>query len=224
MRMLRVLSFSLASATLARASFAEAAGQSTVTRKTNVRENVPFMINSGISAPEEMCLAVENGLVDTIGAEVLLMRCLDAIAAGDGRELFSFQSGGKLMSVVGKHCVALSNNDVVDGGALVLEPCDAAAKSGHGHASFELQGAVPTARLETCVRKCACVCKCVHLCVCVCVQVCAGACAGLCVRVWMCVQMCAGCVQVCAGVCRCVQVCVQVCAGVCRCVQLCAGV
>ena len=61
---------------------------------------------------EEMCLAVENGMVDVEGAEVSLLPCVSAIAAGDGRELFSLQPNGQLLSVLGKLCVGLADNEV----------------------------------------------------------------------------------------------------------------
>jgi hypothetical protein len=48
-----------------------------------------FMIVSGISAGEEMCLVVENGLVDYEGAELVLAPCLSALAAGIKRRALS---------------------------------------------------------------------------------------------------------------------------------------
>ena len=59
---------------------------------------------------EELCLTVENGMVDVEGAEVSLMPCVSAIAAGDGRELFSLQPNGQLLSVLGKLCIGLAEN------------------------------------------------------------------------------------------------------------------
>ena len=105
------------------------------------RENAAFMVTNGVTAGEEQCLTIEHGRVEAVGAELVVMSCLDAIAMGDGREFFSFQSGGLLMSVVGKHCVALAGNEVAGGGALALESCDAIAKSSDGRGKFEMQGA-----------------------------------------------------------------------------------
>ena len=127
-------------------SFLSLAGAVAVQRRSSsnasaLRENAAFMITSGMTAAEELCLTVESGLVDVAGSEVVLMKCLDAIAAGDGRELFSFQSGGLLMSVVGKQCLTLSGDDVTAGGVLVLDSCDAAAAYTDGRAKFELRGA-----------------------------------------------------------------------------------
>jgi hypothetical protein len=48
-----------------------------------------FMIVSGISAGEELCLVVENGLVDYEGAELVLAPCLSALAAGVQRRTVS---------------------------------------------------------------------------------------------------------------------------------------
>jgi len=93
-----------------------------------------------LSSPEELCLTVENGMVDVEGAEVSLMPCVSAIAAGDGRELFSLQPNGQLLSVLGKLCVGLAENEVSSGGRLVLMKCDAAAKASDGRSNFELLG------------------------------------------------------------------------------------
>jgi hypothetical protein len=121
-----------------------------------VRENAPFMVTSGATSAEELCLVVEGGLVDAVGSEVVAEDCLGAIAAGDGRELFSFQSGGLLMNAVGKQCVVLSGNDLAEGGRLVLESCDAAAKYADGRAKFSQQGAARTILR----RRCACMSSC----------------------------------------------------------------
>lgn len=51
-------------------------------------------------------------MVDVEGAEVSLLPCVSAIAAGDGRELFSLQPNGQLLSVLGKLCVGLADNEV----------------------------------------------------------------------------------------------------------------
>jgi hypothetical protein len=102
--------------------------------------NEPFMIVSGITAPMEMCLAVTD--VKTIGANnaIDLVPCAAAIAAGDGREIFSMQSNGQLLSVFGNECVGLLDNNAVSGGRLVLMGCDAALGAGDGRSNFDFQG------------------------------------------------------------------------------------
>jgi len=71
-----------------------------------------FMLISGISAPEEMCLVA---LGDVAGLEV----CSAAIVAGDGRELWSFQAGGQLLHAVSKLCLSSSKASLGDQVGLV---------------------------------------------------------------------------------------------------------
>merc|ERR1719412_241739 len=80
-----------------------------------------FMIVSGITASSELCLVLENN-------NVHLEDCLAAIAAGDGRELFSFTPNGRLQNSGGK-CASLQNNEIV------ATDCDAA-----GGEAFEILG------------------------------------------------------------------------------------
>ena len=42
----------------------------------------------------------EGGAVDVDGAPALLEPCLEAIAAGDGRELWNFEAAGAIQSAV----------------------------------------------------------------------------------------------------------------------------
>jgi len=92
-----------------------------------------FMITSGLSSFAELCLTVENGLTDSVGSNVVLVPCAAAIAAGDGREMFSLQEDGHLLSAAGNLCVSLSNGDE-ETGSLVLAQCDVADDV------FELEG------------------------------------------------------------------------------------
>ena len=64
-----------------------------------------FMIVSGITSGAEMCVVAEGGAVDVDGAAALLEPCLEAIAAGDGRELWQFESAGAIMSAQGHKCL-----------------------------------------------------------------------------------------------------------------------
>lgn len=117
-----------------------------------------FMMASGIAAPSEMCMTVENGAshlsaeagamfndacagdVDAEGTEVVLEPCAAAIAAGDGRELWKLMANGQLSNVAGKKCVGLRDNSVEDGGSLVLMSCDEAASAADGRSEWEMQG------------------------------------------------------------------------------------
>jgi hypothetical protein len=59
---------------------------------------------------------------------VVLEGCAGAVAAGDGRDLFSLQAGGQILNIAGGKCAGLRNADVADGGELVFGDCDAASK------------------------------------------------------------------------------------------------
>jgi len=92
-----------------------------------------FTVVSGISAPEEFCLSVEGGGIGIDGAALILERCSEAVALGDGRDLFSLQAGGQLLNVAGGKCVGLRSGDLVDGGELMFGDCDTASR-------WEVQG------------------------------------------------------------------------------------
>ena len=66
-----------------------------------------------------------SGDTESEGANIVAASCASGIAAGDGRDLFSLQSG-RLLNIAGRLCVG-EMGDVV-GGALVLQDCDAASK------------------------------------------------------------------------------------------------
>ena len=87
-----------------------------------------FMIVSG-AAPHsgEQCLAVS-------GRGLSAQACLDAVAAGDGRDVFKFQ-GDQLFHVASGMCVALAHGD---GNQVGLQDCAAAARAQDGRASWEL--------------------------------------------------------------------------------------
>jgi len=87
-----------------------------------------FMMVSGISSSEEMCLTAANGDGGTDGAGVVLESCAAAIAAGDGRELWQHLPNGEIASTVGKKCVGATDDD-----AVTLTACD-------GGAVWEAQG------------------------------------------------------------------------------------
>jgi len=76
-----------------------------------------FMLLAGISAPSEMCMTAKDG---NVGLEP----CLGAIAAGDGRELWTFQAGGQLLHVASKKCAGVDK--ATAGGDVVITPCDGA--------------------------------------------------------------------------------------------------
>ena len=69
-------------------------------------EGSPFMLVSGVtSASGEQCLVASAG---AIHAEP----CLDAIAAGDGRDVMEFDGAGQLVNVASQTCLTLLDGDV----------------------------------------------------------------------------------------------------------------
>jgi hypothetical protein len=76
------------------------------------------MMVSGISASEEMCLTAADGGVDIDGTDVVLEPCANAVAAGDGRELWQRLPNGQIANAVGKKCVGAA------GDAVILTSCD----------------------------------------------------------------------------------------------------
>ena len=91
-----------------------------VSRKVAAGVDQPFMITSGLTAVGDLCLAVADGQPNAEHTAVDLMTCTATVAAGDGREIFSAQPNGQLLNTLSKQCVGLLDNDVADGGRLVL--------------------------------------------------------------------------------------------------------
>jgi len=58
-----------------------------------------FMLVAGVSSPEEMCLSESTGRIG-------LSSCAAAVAAGDGRELWSISDGGQLVNVASRKCAS----------------------------------------------------------------------------------------------------------------------
>merc|ERR1712066_749688 len=74
------------------------------------------MLVGGATSAEEMCLS-------EIAGSVRLDACSKAVAAADGRELWSFLSGGQLMNVASKHCAG----PAAAGSALAMSDCGSAS-------------------------------------------------------------------------------------------------
>ena len=94
-----------------------------------------FMVVSGASStPGEQCLTAR-------GAELSIETCLDAVASGDGRDVFRFQ-GDQIAHVASNMCISLVNGDSSHVG---LEDCKVAAKAQDGRSAWEL---TPNAQLR----------------------------------------------------------------------------
>merc|ERR1719291_1480782 len=83
-----------------------------------------FMLVAGISAPAEMCLTALAG-------HLSLEACAEAVAASDGREIWSFQAAGQLLHVASGLCASAADASV--GPVVALAACD-------GAGSWELLG------------------------------------------------------------------------------------
>jgi len=82
----------------------------------------PFMlVSANAGATEECLVSTPQGLA--------LQSCLAAIAAADGREVWSLSDAGQLFTLH-KQCVTLAGGDVSAGGQVVLEPCDRGSENG----------------------------------------------------------------------------------------------
>jgi len=97
-----------------------------------IAEPGTFMLASGItSSAGEQCI-----VTGTSGIQ--LESCLEAIAAGDGREVLQFSKGGQIVNVATGTCLTLADGETAGGGALAMEPCSVSTESGDGRASFSL--------------------------------------------------------------------------------------
>lgn len=82
-------------------------------------DNPTFMMVSGITAAEEMCLTTGGAAAQ--GSDLILEPCASAVAAGDGRELWQRLPNGQLAQVTGQACIG------ADGDSILLASCDSAS-------------------------------------------------------------------------------------------------
>ena len=64
------------------------------------KASASFMVISGITGPDQCLAAVGE-------STAMLEPCTEAIAAGDGREVWAFEGGGKVRNVVNGKCLAV---------------------------------------------------------------------------------------------------------------------
>ena len=69
-----------------------------------------------------------EGKTFTEGASIVLEACAAAVAAGDGRELFTLQAGGQIANVAGDKCLGVRDDVAAEGSEVVLKACDEALK------------------------------------------------------------------------------------------------
>ena len=98
-------------------------------------EPAAFMLVGGVSAPTgETCLAARS---DVARPE----SCLSAIAAGDGREVFTMAPGGQIRSSATGLCLALASGDAARGGSVSMENCRAALDAEDGRSLWRVAAA-----------------------------------------------------------------------------------
>ena len=97
-----------------------------------VVEPGPMMLISGSSSEAgERCMV---SLSNSVGSE----DCLQAIAAGAGREIFTWNDESQLASMHEGKCVSLASGTAAGGGVLALQDCAEALEAGDGRSAFEL--------------------------------------------------------------------------------------
>ena len=89
-----------------------------------------MIVRSAPSRSLEECLVVS-------GTRISAQTCLDAVAAGDGRDVFKFQDGNLIHAASGL-CVSFARGS---GDQVGLRDCTAAARADDGRAAWELTAA-----------------------------------------------------------------------------------
>lgn len=102
-------------------------------------EPLAFLMTSGAATRGgERCLVAR-------GSGVQAEACLDAIAAGDGREVFEFGDKGQLRSAATGACLVIADGDLANGGRVALEDCRGTLDAGDGRSVWE---PTPSGRLQ----------------------------------------------------------------------------
>lgn len=104
--------------------------------RANTSVSGPITLISGATAPNEMCLAAAADNGGAQSSSVSLVECAAAVAAGDGLEIWKFQSNGQLVSLVSQRCLGLAPA----GSRVSLVECGTALTSGGGRSRWEMLG------------------------------------------------------------------------------------
>ena len=80
---------------------------------------------------EEGCIISADGSGKD-GRELQLMDCTEAIAAGDGRELWTIQNSFEITSYVGGKCIEAAEGDTSDGARVQINDCWVSKSAGDG--------------------------------------------------------------------------------------------
>lgn len=86
-----------------------------------------MLVGGATSISGERCLTAS-------GSELSVETCLDAVASGDGQEVFMFQ-GNQIVHVASHKCISLISGDA---NRVVLQDCNVAAKAEDGRSAWEL--------------------------------------------------------------------------------------
>ncbi|KAI4836902.1 LCCL domain-containing protein [Plasmodium brasilianum] len=100
--------------------------------------NPHFLLLSGITSEHEMCLQVEEGLINNDNTSVILDSCINALAAGDGRELWKTNSNNQIISAFSDppKCLSVINLDNLETNKIVLYDCLRALEDGDGKSNW----------------------------------------------------------------------------------------
>lgn len=100
--------------------------------------NPYFLLLSGISSEEEMCLQVEEGLINNDNTSIILDSCTNALASGDGRELWKTNSNNQVISAFSDppKCLSVVNLDDLENNKIVLYDCLRALEDGDGKSNW----------------------------------------------------------------------------------------
>ncbi|VWU49342.1 LCCL domain-containing protein [Hepatocystis sp. ex Piliocolobus tephrosceles] len=100
--------------------------------------NPYFLLLSGITSEDEMCLQVEEGLINNDNTPVILDSCINALASGDGRELWKSNSNNQIISAFSDppKCLSVINLDDLEKNKLILYDCLTALEDGDGKSNW----------------------------------------------------------------------------------------